>query len=119
MELDLSKLHEISGFLGACVVDTNSRSTLSSIQFGETIDMDVAGAANTDVVKAMYNEMNSLGVDDELEDILISLGDQYHLIRPVADHPDYFVYVAVDRATANLAMARSKVREIESTIRVA
>ena len=118
MELDLSKLHEISGFLGACVVDCQSGATLSSIAFGDDVDMDAAGVANSDLVKAMHREMLTLGVDDEIEDILISLGAQYHLIRPITKAPDVFVYVAVDRATANLAMARSKVRDVESMLRI-
>ncbi|MEO8530651.1 MAG: hypothetical protein ABI459_05475 [Deltaproteobacteria bacterium] len=118
MELDLSKLHEITGFLGACVVDSASGVTLSSIAFGDDVDMDVAGLANSDLIKAMHHELLSLGADDEVEDILISLGAQYHLIRPITKAPDIFVYVAVDRANANLAMARSTVRDVESLIRI-
>jgi hypothetical protein len=118
MELDLSGLHDIPGFLGACIVDSRSGVTLSSIAFGE-IDMDRAGMVNSDLVKATQREMVSLGVDDSVEDILISLGNQYHLIRPVTQNPDVFVYVAVDRLTSNLAVARSQVRVVESSLRVA
>lgn len=118
MELDLSSLHEIPGFLGACIVDSRSGVTLSSIAFGEEIDMDRAGAANSDVIKATHREINSMGFEDELEDILISLGNQYHLIRPVTHNPSVFVYVAVDRLTSNLAFARSQVRAVERTLRV-
>ena len=118
MELDLSSLHQIPGFLGACIVDSRNGSTLSSIAFGEDIDMDRAGAANCEIVRAMQREMTSLGVEDEVEDILFSLGNQYHLIRPVTHNPCVFVYVAVDRLTSNLAFARSQVRAVEQTLRV-
>jgi len=118
MELDISKLHEIKGFLGACVVDSQSGATLSSIAFGDEIDIERAGSANTDMLRAMHREMMTLGAEDEVEDILISLGAQYHLIRPIAKAPTVFVYVAVERDQANLAMARSQVRSVESTLRI-
>jgi hypothetical protein len=118
IELDISSLHEISGFLGACVVDSRTGATLSSIAFGDEIDIERAGAVNTEMVRAMHREMQSLGGEDAVEDILISLGGQYHLIRPIAKAPTVFVYVAVERERANLAMARSQVRSVESTLRI-
>jgi predicted regulator of Ras-like GTPase activity (Roadblock/LC7/MglB family) len=118
MAVDLSKLQEITGFIGAAVVDSDSGMMLASIGGGALLDLEVAGAANTEVVKAKLRAMQALGLDDAIEDILITLGKQYHLIRPLANQPTTFIYVAVDRRTANLALARSQVRAVESTLKV-
>jgi hypothetical protein len=38
--------------------------------------------------------MKSLNLKDEIEDILITLGRQYHVIRPVSKSPGLFIYLA-------------------------
>ena len=118
MAIDISKLQDITGFIGAAVVDADSGMMLASIGGGALLDMEVAGAANTEVVKAKLRAMEALGLDDGIEDILITLGKQYHLIRPLANQPTTFIYVAVDRRTANLALARAQVKAVESTLKI-
>ncbi|QPH56192.1 roadblock/LC7 domain-containing protein [Pontivivens ytuae] len=109
---DLSGLHGLSGFIGACLVDSDSGMVLAK-DGGGKLDMDVAGAANTDVVKAKLRAISSLDLDDNIEDILISLGKQYHLIRPLSDDPSVFLYLALDREQSNLAMARVALRKTD------
>ncbi|MEO8531872.1 MAG: hypothetical protein ABI459_11645 [Deltaproteobacteria bacterium] len=118
MAIDISKLQDIAGFIGAAVVDSDSGMMLASVGGGAALDMEVAGAANTEVVKAKLRAMEALGLDDSIEDILITLGKQYHLIRPLAKQPTTFIYVAVDRKTANLALARSQVKAVEGALKI-
>jgi hypothetical protein len=94
------------------LVDYNSGMLLESI--GTGVDLEMAAAGNTEVVRAKMKVMKSLGLSDTIEDILISLGKQYHIIRPVEKHDGLFIYYVLDRARANLAMARRKVLEAES-----
>ena len=60
--------------------------------------------------------MTALGLSDSIEDILITLGSQFHLIRPLAGNPEVFLYVALDKRTANLGMARIQVKNVERTV---
>lgn len=108
----LNQLMQTEGAMCAALVDYNSGMLLESI--GTGVDLDMAAAGNTEVVRAKMKTMKSLGLNDTIEDILISLGKHYHIIRPVAKHDGLFIYYVLDRARANLAMARRKVLEAEA-----
>lgn len=112
---NLSALNDLTGFIGACLVDSDTGLMLGQ-EGGANIDLEAAGAANTEIVKAKLAAMSALGLDDKIEDILISLGKQYHLIRPLEANPSVFLYVCLDRKAANLGMARIHVKNVEKTI---
>jgi predicted regulator of Ras-like GTPase activity (Roadblock/LC7/MglB family) len=113
---DISGLAEIGGFIGACLVDSESGLMLGSEGGGANFDLEAAAAANTEVVRAKQAAMRALGLNDAIEDILITLGTQFHLIRPLADTPEVFIYVALDKKAANLGMARIQVKKVEKDI---
>src|SRR5688500_4540075 len=72
----------IDGALGACLVDCTSGMCLGTAG-GQGLNLEVAAACSTEVVKAQMRTMSQLGVRDRIEDMLITLGSQYHLIRMV------------------------------------
>jgi len=113
----LSKLNSIDGFVGAALVDSESGMLLGS-EGGGPLNLEVAAAGNTEVVRAKRKTMNSLNLKDGIEDILITLGRQYHLIRPLRARPTIFFYVALDRGRANLAMARIALADVEKDLAV-
>ena len=76
----------------------------------------MAGAGNLEVVRAMMRVMDQLGLDDEIEDILVTLGEQYHLIRPLEKHASMFLYLAIDRNQGNLGLSRHQLRAIEAEL---
>ena len=115
---DISELANIQGFIAACMVDGESGLMLASETSGIKFDIEAAGAANTEVVRAKNDAMAALGLDDSIEDILITLGTQLHLIRPLAANPMVFVYVALDRKKANLGLARLAVKNVEGTLKI-
>ncbi len=108
----LEDLMQIDGAMAAAVVDSNSGMVLGKA--GGGFDLDVAGAGNTEVVRAKLKTMKSLGLKDSIEDMLITLGKQYHIIRPMTERAGVFVYLVLDKAKASLALARIKTAEVES-----
>ncbi len=111
----LAEIMKIDGAVGTCLVDIASGMVLGKIG-GGGVDLDLAGAGNTEVVRSKLKVMSALGLKDGLEDILITLGSQFHLIRL---HKNVlFVYVILDKSKANLAMARHKLSEIEKALSV-
>ncbi|MCX4666746.1 hypothetical protein OG453_08690 [Streptomyces sp. NBC_01381] len=110
----------IEGVIGVALVDYTSGMALGTLGGSKDMDLTVAAAGNTDVVRAKLRTMELLGLKDEIEDILITLGSQYHLIRPIKgrNNNGLFLYVALDKARANLAMARHQLKRIESGLDV-
>lgn len=82
------------------------------------MNLDLAAAGNTRVVQAKLKTMESLGIKRGIEDILITLADQYHLIRLVPNNDGLFLYLVLDKAKGNLALARYKLTDIERSLKV-
>jgi len=114
----LGKVMEIDGCLGCCIVDSNSGMMLGAAGGGNALNLEVAAAGNTEVVRAKRKTMKSLGLNDAIEDILITLGKQYHVIRPMTHNDAMFVYVVLDKGKSNLAMARHQVSAIEKDLQI-
>lgn len=112
---DLSGLKEIDGFIGACLVDSDSGMVLGT-EGGDDFDLEVAAAGNTEVVRAKRKTMAALGIEGRIEDILITLEDQYHLIRLLGSNDAVFLYVVLDKARGNLGMARMVVKKTEKSL---
>ena len=108
----LQDLMTLDGALCAAVVDYNSGMLLGSI--GSGVDLELAAAGNTEVVRAKLKTMKSLGLNDTIEDILITLGKQYHILRPAEKINGIFIYYVLDSGRANLALARRKISDVES-----
>lgn len=110
---------QISGAVGAALVDYETGMSLGQVG-GGSLDLDVAAAGNSDVVKAKQRTMAALGLDEKIEGILITLTNQYHLLRPVAARSGHglFLYMALDKSKANLAMARRQLSNLEQDIQV-
>ena len=108
----LQDLMTLDGALCAAAVDYNSGMLLGSI--GSGVDLELAAAGNTEVVRAEMKTMKSLGLNDSIEDILITLGRQYHILRPAEKINGLFIYYVLDSSRANLALARRKIADVES-----
>ncbi|MFC8372180.1 hypothetical protein ACIA6T_18080 [Streptomyces sp. NPDC051740] len=110
----------VEGSLGAAVVDYSSGMALGTLGGGKDLDLTVAAAGNTDVIRAKLRTMELLGLTGQIEDILITLESQYHVIRPVSGRNGngLFLYLVLDKSRSNLAMARHQLKRIEEQLEV-
>ena len=75
--------------------------------------LEIAAAGNTEVMRSKLRTMKQLNLDDRIEDLLITLGKQYHILRPCSRQEGMFFYFVLDKARSNLALARRKVTDID------
>jgi predicted regulator of Ras-like GTPase activity (Roadblock/LC7/MglB family) len=107
----LDELMTADGALAAAVVDSSSGMMLGSA--GGGVDLEVAAAGNSEVVRSKMKVMRQLGLNDVIEDILITLGKHYHIIRPSSRKEGVFIYYVLERAKSNLALARRKCQDVD------
>ena len=113
----LAKIMQLDGALGTCVVDSNSGMMLGS-DGGGNVNLEVAAAGNTEVVRAKRKTMKALNLKDNIEDILITLHGQNHLIRPLSSNDALFIYLVLDKQRGNLAMSRHQLAGIEKDMSI-
>ncbi len=105
---------EIPGFIAASLVDLDSGMTLGARSLRGDFDLTAASAYNSEMVKQKLKIMKALNLNTTLEDMLLTLGDQIHLIKIVS--PYSFIYLVADRASSNLAIVRNAVNKHASTL---
>jgi CheY-like chemotaxis protein len=110
---------EIEGAVGVALVDYESGMTLGTAGGGPGLDLEVAAAGNTEVVRAKMRVAQALKLDDVIEDILITLGKQYHIVRPLKKGgTSLFLYLVIDRKRGNLGLARHSIARLEAEMTV-
>jgi hypothetical protein len=120
MDIALKDAMQIDGALGVALVDYSSGMALGTAGGDRDFDMNVAAAGNTDVVRAKMRTIDLLQLHDRIEDILITLDSQYHLIRPITSRSGagLFLYLALAKDRSNLALARRQLHLIEQHLTI-
>ncbi|QFR02248.1 hypothetical protein F9278_45800 [Streptomyces phaeolivaceus] len=121
VEISLKEIMtSIEGALGTALVDYTSGMALGTLGGGKDLDLNVAAAGNTDVIRAKTRTMEHLGLTGEIEDMLITLGSQYHIIQPLKGRSGngLFLYLVLDKERSNLAMARHQLKRVEVQLEV-
>lgn len=119
LQQSIQDLLSIDGATGAAIVDLASGMCLAS-GGNPGFNLDVAAAGNSNVIRAKLRTMADLDLHDEIEDLLITLGGQYHLINVMNEDSTkgLFVYLVLNRQQANLALARHKLNLVSRSVQL-
>ncbi|SFR29252.1 hypothetical protein SAMN04488564_11850 [Lentzea waywayandensis] len=121
IDIAMKEAMAISGAVGVALVDYDSGMSLGTSGGGDWLNLEVAAAGNTEVVRSKLRVMQTLGLSDTIEDILITLHRQYHLIRLMSgmkSRGSLFLYLVLERESSNLALARHHLKRIESELQI-
>lgn len=104
-------LNDLPQLLAVAIVEVQSGMCLASHSNSPNLNPETAAAYNTEVVKQKQKAMAALKLTGEkIDDILITLTNQIHLIN-LLDDGKKFIYLAVNQRDTNLAIARDVLRQ--------
>ena len=104
-------IDSLPSLMAVAVVDIQSGMALASHSNVASLNPETAAAYNTEVVKQKQKAMSALKLQDEkIEDILMTLTNQMHLIKLSADGKK-FIYLVANSRDTNLAIARDVMRQ--------
>jgi hypothetical protein len=106
---------DVNGVIATAAVDLESGMTLAAKTNRPEFDLGVASAYNSELVKQKMKIMRALNLKCDLEDMLLTLSDQIHLIKILPGNAS-FLYLAADRGSTNLAILRSAVAKHVGTL---
>ena len=104
-------INDLPQLLAVAVVEVQSGMCLASHSNSPSLNPETAAAYNAEVVKQKQKAMAALKLTGEkIDDILITLTNQIHLIN-LLDDGKKFIYLAVNQRDTNLAIARDVLRQ--------
>lgn len=111
----------IAGLKAISAVEIASGLAHGSLIIDKSFDLDAASAYNSEVLKAKMKAKNAMGMEKEnIDIIIIELTSQIHIIQPT-DNGKYLIYMAADRSTTNVGIARKIIldvgKKIQSTLK--
>lgn len=100
----------VNGFIAVAVTEIESGLSFGNLTVDPSFDPELAAAYNLEVVKAKLNAVKALNLNQNIEDILITLSNQIHIID-ISPNKKFMIYLAADASKANLGMTRAVLRK--------
>jgi hypothetical protein len=109
----LAPVARIEGFRLASLIDASTGMIMASVHDPQDRSLAVVAAGAADIASVLSLLSGELGADDDLEDVMVTFGSRFHLVRLVGEEPgqQVILLVVLDRDRANLALARREIRD--------
>lgn len=102
--------NNVNGFIAVSITEIETGLSFGNLTADTNFDPELAAAYNLEVVKAKLNAVQALNLQQEIEDILITLTDQIHIID-ISPNNKFMIYLAADAKKANLGMTRAVLKK--------
>jgi hypothetical protein len=100
----------VNGFVAVAVTEIESGLSFGNLSIDPSFDPELASAYNLEVVKAKLSAVKALNLNQDIEDILITLSSQIHIID-ISPNKKFMIYLVADSSKANLGMTRAILRK--------
>ncbi len=105
----------VTGFIAVAVTEIETGLSYGNLSIDSSFDPELASAYNLEVVKAKFNAVKALNLKQDIEDILITLSNQIHIID-ISPNNKFMVYLVADSTKANLGMTRAVLRKYKTDL---
>jgi hypothetical protein len=105
----------VTGFIAVAVTEIETGLSYGNLSVDSSFDPELASAYNLEVVKAKFNAVKALNLKQDIEDILITLSNQIHIID-ISPNNKFMVYLVADSTKANLGMTRAVLRKYKADL---
>ena len=106
---------DLDGIIAAAIVDVNLGMPIIQ-ESKNNINLDSYCAYMVEVVKSHKNFLSQLKINDKIEDIVINLDNNYHIVTFILKQDNLFIYVILDKNGSNLGMTRLVLMKIEEEL---
>ena len=105
-------VRELPDFLTVAVVDSATGQILAGQWAGHSGGAVEVAMANAEIVRQTRQALEALALApaEQLEDVLVTLSRQLHLLQVLPQH-DWLLYLAIRTQDTNLALARTVLRQ--------
>ncbi len=113
----LADMLPLEGMLGCAAVDATTGLVLArELREDQPVDMDVIGAACSQILREHRQSSNAMGLGGPVEEIMTSTSARQMVLRVISRYPDVFVVCLLDRQRTNLPLARYKLMELDKAL---
>lgn len=102
----VERLRRLDGYSAALMIDSDSGVMLGCDGESPGFDLHTAAAGYGELYRIKRDTVARLGIRDRIEDVVITLSRQYHVLHAVAAQPSLVLCVVLDRSCASLGLAR-------------
>lgn len=113
----LSTVAALDGLLGCAVVDSSTGLVIArDVRGALPIDLDLAAAACAQVLRAHRQAARSMGMPEQVDEVMASAGPRQVVMRTLTRHPSLFLVAMLEKHRANFALARYTLSEVEKAL---
>jgi predicted regulator of Ras-like GTPase activity (Roadblock/LC7/MglB family) len=110
----LAGMLALDGLIGCAVVDSTTGLVLArELRDAPAVDMDLAAAACAQVLRVHRQAARSMGLGEQVDEVMTSAGPRQQVMRTVSRHPELFLVALLDKHRTNLALVRYRLMEVE------
>lgn len=114
-ELNDNLKKDIQGYKAMSICDINSGETLFSESLEEGFDIELASACNLEVIKAKLKAIETLEIDETIDNIIIHLEKDIHIID-ITKSKQYFIYLALDAKKTTIGLVKGLLNKYKSKL---